>query len=300
MKKYKGKELMNTLLNIDNIFGEYEGKLLPLIIVLLLGGAPILVWVFFLQGTNISIWWVVGLDVPWTAVWAINIFGNYKEKKHFYLEQRQDKGATADTIIHVKNITEEGLIQFDTGGVALIVSGYLKSYLTEDKLSVDLENFMNQLDTWNWDYYLHTAIDELKCEDELPKLRRYTDPDVIRERIGFYAYQDEWASTHAGLYRITFVVSDSSYNWKKLISGVKDLISSEAAKCFNEVSILEYDDVVDILGRDVAAYIDIRSMLRTKFDNSDYHGSSVMWYDDKIPEDFIIEEEESDLEGRRL
>lgn len=299
MRKFKGKDNINTLLNIDNVFGEYEGRLLPLIIFLALAAAPILIWLFLLQGTFIKFWWIVVFDVLWSGRWALIVLLKEPEKTAFYLEQRQDKGATADEIIHSKHITSDGMITYDNGVVAYLVSGYLKSYLTDDKLSVELENFMNELDVWDWDYYLHSTIDELKCEENLPKLKRYTDKEVIKERIDFYAHQDEWSATHAGLYRMTFLVSTRSTNFKKLRFHLDELISSETAGCFNEIEILGYDDVIDIMSRDVAAYIDMRTMLLNKFGNDNFYGSQVMWYDDEIPTELKPEKESSSMEERR-
>lgn len=258
-----------------------------------------MVWLFLLQGTFIKLWYVAVFDAIWAGRWALIILGKEKDKINFYLEQRQDKGATADEIIHSKHIMPDGLITYDNGSVAYIVSGYLKSYLTDDKLSVELENFMNELDIWNWDYYLHSAIDEIKCEDNLPKLKRYTDKEVIQDRIDFYAYQDEWASTHAGLYRMSFLVSTSSSNFKKLRMHLEELISSDTATCFNEIKILGYDEVIDIMSRDVASYIDMRTMLLRKFENDNFYGSQVMWYDDQVPNELKPVEETTSMEERR-
>ena len=232
MKKYKNKDLMNTMLNIDSVFGEYEGHVMPIIILIALAAAPLLIWLFMLQNTFIKFWWVLVADVLWSARWALILLGKESQKKRAYLEQRQSKGSTADEIVHVKGIGNDGLIQYDNGVIAYIVSGYLRSYLTDDKLSVDLEAFMNELDVWSWDYYLHNTMDELLCEDSLPNLKRYTDREVIQERVDFYAYQDEWARTHTGLYRISFLVWTSSYNYKKIKAHLNELITSEVSIMF--------------------------------------------------------------------
>lgn len=299
MRKFRGKDNINTLLNIDNVFGEYEGRVLPIVIFISIAVVPLLVWLFFLQGTFIKLWYVIVFTLLWAGRWALIILGKEKEKINFYLEQRQDKGATADEIIHSKHIMPDGLITYDSGKVAYIISGYLKSYLTDDKLSVELENFMNELDLWEWDYYLHSAIDEIKCEDSLPNLKRYTDKEVIQDRIGFYAHQDEWASTHAGLYRMSFLVSTSSVNFKKLRMNLEELVSSDTALCFNEVKILDYEEVIDMMSRDVVSFIDMRTMLLRKFENDNFYGSQVMWYDDKVPTELKPEEESINMEERR-
>ena len=122
---------------------------------------------------------------------------------------------------------------------------------------------------------------------------------VLKERISFYAHQDEWARTHTALYRITFAVSSNKYNWKKLRAHLEELTSSELALMFNEIDILNYDQVGDILDRDICGFVDIIKMLTTKYDNDKFYASKVMWYDDEIPEELIPEKESSSMEERR-
>lgn len=299
MRRFKNKENMNTLLNIDSVFGEYEGRVLPVIITIALAGVPLLIWLFLLQGTPIKFLWVVIFDVLWSARWALIILGKEKEKMAFFDQQRADEYKSADELIHIDHIHEDGLIEYDNGKVVYLVSGYLKGYLTDDKLSVDMENFMNELDNWDWDFYLHNTVDELLCEDNLPKLVRYTDQEVIKERISFYAHQDEWARTHTALYRLTFAVSTSKYNWKKIKAHMVELTSSELALMFNEIKILGHDEVGDILDRDICGFVDIIKMLTNKYANDNYHASRVMWYDDEVPEELIPEKESSNIEERR-
>lgn len=298
--KYKGKETINTLLNIDSIFGEHEGRVLPIVIIMCLIALPLLIWLFLLQGTPIKLLWVVLFDIPWSVYWILEIKFDGKGKRKFYMEQKSDKGVSADEIIHIKDINENGLIMYDNGFVGFIISGYIKTYLNDDKLSVEIENFMNELDMWDWDMYLHNTTDELLCENDLPKLKRYKDRQVIKERISMLTYQDEYTRTHTGLYRISFLVTTQSYNWKKLESHLFELITSEVALCFNEVKVLNYEEVSELCGRDIYAFINIRKMLMSKYDNDDYHKSKVLWYDDNITEDLKKKVDRSNLEERRM
>lgn len=302
MRRFKGKDNINTLLNIDSVFGEYEGRVLPIVLTIGCAAFPLLVWLFMLQGTFIKFWWVCVFDVLFTGRMALIILGKEKEKLRFYEQQKNDEYKSADELLHVNYVTEDGLIEFDNGRVGLIVEGYLREYLTDDKLSVDMENFMNELDNggWQWDMVFHNTVDELLCEDSLPNLKRYTDNTIIQERISFYAYQDEWARTHSGLYKIIFLVTCPKYNWKKLRAHLEELVSSEIAlNLFNEVSICGYDSVLDNFNRDICGYADLNKMLVQKYDNDEYYASKVLWYDNDVPEELIPEPETSGIEERR-
>lgn len=302
MRRFKGKDNINTLLNIDSVFGEYEGRVLPIVLTIGCAAFPLLFWLFMLQGTFIKFWWVCVFDVLFTGRMALIILGKEKEKLRFYEQQKNDEYKSADELLHVNYVTDDGLIEFDNGRVGLIVEGYLREYLTDDKLSVDMENFMNELDNggWQWDMVFHNTVDELLCEDSLPNLKRYTDNVIIQERISFYAYQDEWSRTHSGLYKIIFLVTCPKYNWKKLRARLEELVSSEIAlNLFNEVSICGYDSVLDNFNRDICGYADLNKMLIQKYDNDEYYASKVLWYDNDVPEELIPEPETSGIEERR-
>lgn len=299
MRRFKNKDNMNTLLNIDSVFGEYGGRVMPIILTIAAAALPLLVWLFALQGTPIKFWWVLVFDLFWSLRWALILLGNEKAKKKFYLQQRGDEYKSADELVHIQFVHEDGLIEYDNGSVGLIISGFLKGYLTDDKLSVDMENFMNELDNWNWDMLMHEAVDEILCEDTLPNLKRYTDREVISERIEFYNYQDEWAREHSALFRISFLVTAQKYAWKKLRAHMEELVSSELALMFNEISIMDYDGVMNLLNRDICGFVDITAMLTKKYDNDNYYKSKVLWYDDEIPQEIIPEKESSGIEERR-
>lgn len=300
MLRFKNKDTINTLLSIDTVFGEYQGKTLPIIITILLAALPPLVWLFFLQGTFIKLWYVLVFDLFWAGRWALILIGNEKEKLKFYEQQRKDEYKSADELIHITHVHEDGLIEYDGGYVAYLISGYPKGYLSDARLSVEFEQFMNELDTWDWDLMMVNAIDEVLCQEELPKLVRYKDKQVLEERIEFYYYQDEYSRTHCGLYRYLFLVKASKYNWKKLKSHLTELVSSEVSNCFNEIGICSYDQCIDAFNRDICGFVDIQKMLISKFDNDQFHDSKVLWYDDNIPENLKPKKESSGQSQRRV
>lgn len=299
MRRFKNKDNINTLLNIDSVFGEYEGHVLPIVLTIVAAAVPIFFWLVLLQGTFIKFWWVLVFDLLWTGRWALILIGKEKTKMQMYTQQREDAYKSADELVHITHIHDNGLIEYDNGQVALLISGFLKGYLTDDKLSVNMESFMNELDVWNWDLFLHNTVDEVLCENDLPRLRRYSDKQVIADRIEFYNYQDEWSRTHTSLYRVTFLVTCAKYAWKRMQSHMEELISSEVALMFNEVAIMDYDGVVDLLNRDICGFVDITNMLLKKYNNDEYYGSKVMWYDDKVPDNLVVPKESPDLDERR-
>lgn len=293
------KPHINTLLNVDNIFGTYENRVAPFILTILLGSIPLFIWLFFLQGTPIKLWMAIILTLLLTGRFALIFIGKESEKLKSYSARRNDAYLESKDLINVTDIID-GLIMYTSGRVSYIVYGYLKGYLDDDVLSIDLERFMDELDAFDWDMNLYNITDELLCTGNLPNLRRYKDKETILQRIAFYKYQDDWVAKNTEMYELVFIVKARKYNWKQLRSKLIDLIDSDVAKCFNEIYIADTQDVIDIMSRDIETHVDLNEMLLNKMSNEEISGARVLFYDD---EDLVKAKEDKaqgvDLRDRR-
>ena len=215
------KPNINTLLNVDNIFGTYEGRVAPFIWTVLVGSIPLFVWLFLLQGI-LPLWIFIVLTVLMTGRFALKFIGNEREKLKSYAARRNDAYLESKDMVNVTDIID-GLIMYTSGRVAYVVYGYLKGYLDDDVLSVELERFLNELDAFDWDMNLYNVTDELLCTSELPLLKRYNDRQTIMERINFYKYQDDWTSKNTEMYELVFVVKARKYNWKHMRNKLEEM-----------------------------------------------------------------------------
>lgn len=293
------KPNINTLMNVDNIFGTYESRVAPFILTILLGSIPLFIWLLFLQGTVIKLWMAIILTLLLMGRLALIFIGKEGEKMKSYAARRNDAYLESKDMINVTDIID-GLIMYTSGRVAYVVCGYLKGYLDDDVLSVELEKFMDELDSYDWDMNLYNITDELLCTDNLPNLRRYKDRNTILQRIEFYKYQDDWTANHTEMYQIVFVVKARKYNWKHLRDKLNELVNSDIAKCFNELWICDTKQVIDVMSRDIETYVDLNEMLLNKVQDDEITGARVLFFDD---EDLVRAKEDKaqgvDLKDRR-
>jgi hypothetical protein len=293
------KPNINTLLNVDNIFGTYESRVAPFILTILLGSIPLFIWLLFLQGTPIKLWMAIILTLLLTGRLALIFIGKEGEKMKSYSARRNDAYLESKDMINVTDIID-GLIMYTSGRVAYVVCGYLKGYLDDDVLSVELEKFMDELDGFDWDMNLYNITDELLCTNNLPNLRRYKDRNTILQRIDFYKFQDDWTAKNTEMYQIVFIVKARKYNWKHLRDKLKELVNSDIAKCFNEIFIADTKEVIDIMSRDIETHVDLNEMLLNKVQDEEITGARVLFYDD---EDLVKAKEDKaqgvDLKDRR-
>ena len=281
----KKKSVINTLLNIDNIFGSYEGRIGPFVLTVLLGSIPLWIWLFFLQ-MLVPLWIILIIMFLLMGRLALIFIGKEPEKMKSYTARRNDAYLESKDMVQVVNIYDDGLIEYTTGRVCYIVYGYLKGYLDDDALSVELEDFLNELDAYDWDMNLYNVNDELMCTSELPLLRRYKDKEAILQRMNFYKYQDDWSAKNTQMYELVFVVKARKYNWKHMRAKLDELTQSDVSNCFNEIHIADNMAVVDIMSRDIGTHVDLNEMLLNKFQTDTIKGAKILYYDDKNVEDF--------------
>ncbi len=234
------------------------------------------------------------------ARFALIFIGKESEKMKSYVARRNDAYLESKDMVQVVNIYDDGLIEYTTGRVCYIVYGYLKGYLEDDALSVDLEDFLNELDAFDWDMNLYNVTDELMCTAELPLLKRYKDKQAILQRMNFYKYQDDWTARNTQMYELVFVVKARKYNWKHMRAKLEEVTQSDVSNCFNEINIADSKTVVDIMSRDIETYVDLNEMLLNKFQTDTIKGAKILYYDDKNLDDFKKKKEEGvNMKDRR-
>ena len=274
------KPNINTLLNVDNVFGSYEGRVGPFVLTVLLGAIPLFIWLLFLQNTPIRLWMAIIVTLLTMGRLGLIFIGKEKEKMKSYTARRNDAYLESKDMINVTDIID-GLIMYTSGRVSYIMYGYLKGYLDDDLLSVELERFMDELDGFDWDLNLYNVTDELLCTGELPLLKRYQDKETILQRINFYKYQDDWTARNTEMYELVFVVKARKYNWKHMYNKLKELLESDVAGCFNELYIANTEQVINIMSRDIETYVDLNEMLLNKLSSEEITGAKILYYDDE-------------------
>ena len=132
---------INVLMNIDSYYGEHTGRMGPIIKFLLFASAPLLVYVFFLIGL-VPFKWILVFEVPFALRMALRILGREDEKFKVYMAAREDEYANADDVIQITRIQDDGLIEYENGTVAYVISAFTTTYFDENELNADLEKFV--------------------------------------------------------------------------------------------------------------------------------------------------------------
>lgn len=310
MHSNKEKEKINVLMNIDNYFGEHQGRLAPILVFLLVSASPFLVYtVMFSMYIPLKVMIVV--EVIWTARMALLILGKENERLQQYIkdagyektnekEKEESIYENVNELVRVERVTEDGLIEYVNGQIAYIVSGFCMTYMDDVSFTLDFTNFLAQLRGYEYDTCCHMVVDEFKLQDQMEKYRVYTDREMIKERMEFYSLQDKYCKENSALYRISFVVKAPKYDWKNLKDKLSRLVQSEFSYVFKDLALCDKEMVEDIMSRDVCANVDLNKMLVDKFKNDEYYGSEVLFYGTEIPEEYKPKRDSVNMNQRRV
>lgn len=290
---------INVLMNIDSYYGEHQGRMKPMITFLLVSCAPILFYLLLFLGT-IPFKFVLMFEVPFVLRMALKILGKEDEKFKVYLASREDEYSNADDIIGILNVHKDGLIEYENGTVAYIISAFTTTYFDEDLFTLDLENFLQQFSNYTYDIHIHLVVKEQLLQNNLESMKVYTDKELLRERVQFYVYQDEQCAEKSQLYRINFLIKGSKYEWKTLKANLDAAVSSAYTKVFKECYVCNKEQTNEVMSRDLYAYVDFEDMLQRKYKNEEYFGSKVLYYGEEVPEKYKENKEFVDIESRRI
>lgn len=296
------KDKINVLLNPDNFYGKHTGGVGRILLFCVLACAPFLAYTL-LVSTFIPFTFFLIVYIPYCIRMALITIGREKSRMIDYMKQKNDEYASAKDLIRTADVHEDGLIEYQNGVICYVIQTYSYSYMEDNQYSKDLEEFLSKITgQYEVDVYGHLVVDELGLtKEDLEKLRVYTDDSFMKERLEFYKYQDWYTNNNSKLYRLNFVVRSYKNKWGKLKSDLTNLLASECIQCFDMPHICGRDQANDVLSRDIALYVDLWEMLRSKHSSENYFGSKVLYFGDNVP--LVMQEDVTTFdneEGRRI
>ena len=299
MHDQREKDTINILMNIDNFFGEHRGRLAPVLFFLGASGLPILVIALLFWG-KIPFWLLIVGGALWTGRMALYFLCHENEKLELFMQSLKDGYATVEDMVRITNRSSDGLIEYENGTVAYILSAYCMTYAEDDELSIDMESFLNKLKDYEFDITCQLVVNEFRLQDRLDRMSVYKQEDIVKERMNFYILQDEFCDANSELYRINFIVKTYKSNAKALRLKLDEIVKSSSSSVFKTIYICDKYQANDVLSRDVCTNVDLDKMLLQKYHSEEYYGSKVLYYGDDVPEKLKPEKEVSGISNRRV
>lgn len=283
---------VSMLLDITNYYGEHEGRLGPTLKFLIIGGAPVLLWVY--TGFIVPLFLFIPFMIVWIVRVALITIGREKERLVQFKKQLYDEYSSTSDLLQIRTVHPDGCIEYVNGTVAYaIVTTNGTSYdpLQRSKQVQDFIGlFGKERDV---DVYVQNVTEMKSLEERYSDVKLFVDEDAARDFIDIIDHNRNVVYSQSRLTRTVFVVKARRNDWTKLRDDCKVAVYSAAAKAFKTVRIGTRDDVQDILNTDIRGVVDLDALLQQKYASHAYYGSKVLYFDEEpVPERDINNNEE--------
>lgn len=273
---------INTLLFTDNIFGKVETNTGRIIAFLLVSGSLPLGYIFFLPYIpfKLPLWCLITIVVLWVAYWFLIIIFRLSDKKKAYIEERDGNYGTISSFLHIINIDQDGLIQYDNGFISYLIYAEPKQFLDQNQLSLKLETFYNMLSRYNvmFRFYNDSDFDFIK---QLDNLKEYKNETVISDRMAFFDKQLKVLSEDSMMLCHVYEVTAPIQKYNELKFDINEFVNSDAARAaFNHIAVCNDQQVAHWVSRDLYGYLDIEQELLDRYKVSSVYNSKIYFESD--------------------
>lgn len=276
----KPKEKIGMLLDISNIYGTDEGRLGPFLITAALIGAPFLLWVY------LGFFIPLPIFIPLWLIYSVRVImiipGHEKERLDQFKRQVNDQYSTVAEKLRIKTVHTDGLIEWVDGTVAYCIVA-TNTYSKDDVyraqvIHLFLLYFCKDYDV---DTFAQNITETKSLEDRYSRVKLFNTSDAANDFLEIIDNNRKIVYTDSLHVRIVFMVKGSKSSWKDIRAKIESALLSYSSKVFKTLQIADYELCNDIVNHDVDGIVDMDTLFRSKYARHDYHGSRVLYYDDK-------------------
>lgn len=272
-------EKVSMLLDIDNFYGEHEGRLAPTIKFLVIGAAPLLLWVY--TGFVVPSWLFWPLFVIWVVRVGLITLGREKERLEQFRKTIYDDYASIYELLRLKTIHPDGCMEYVDGKVAYAVQAVNGTTYDSLARSQQIRDFLSLFgDDYDVDVYIQNITDLRSLEERYNNVKFFVDPEAARDFIDIIDHNRNVVYSQSRLTRTVFVVKGRKNDWTEIRDNCKMAIYSAAAKAFKEVRICDRDDIQRVLNDDIRGVVDLDDLLQRKYATHQYYDSKVVYFDE--------------------
>lgn len=270
------------LLDVEHFYGEHEGRLGPMLIFLLIGFAPLLIYVYY------SMWYIVPIQL-FAVIWiiyflrcAMIIPGDEKTRLENFKKQSNDIYASLYEMLKIKTIHPDGCIEFRNGRIAYIVIAYNGSTANEVNHSIVLRKFQSLLvGDHNYDIGVQNITDMEAMETRYSNVKLFVDPEAAKDFTAIIDHNRNIVRTSSLLTRIVYEIKGTRSEYKEMRDMIDSAIKSTYSRVFKTVyRVQDVEEIESILSRDIDGIIRFDELLRQKYCTKEYFKSKVLGYDD--------------------
>lgn len=284
----KEKPTIGMLLDIDNLYGENEGRLAPVLTTLLLCSAPILFYIYFSLFLVVPIYVFIPIEVVFSLRVLMIIPGKERQRVKIFKKQLLDNYTNTASYMNIKTIHPDGCIEYVSGRIMYLVCCFNGTSDSEVQRSIQLRKLLeNMIGGFEYDTYLLNVT-------EAPALRQYYDKVSNFQRntsaknfIGIIDHNIKLTEETSVVQSTVYAIKGHRSDWKTIKGQIDSALGSRVSRCYKSIFRVSDSDMInELLDRDIDSIISIADLLRKKYATQNYFSSKVLAYD--LPEDSEI------------
>lgn len=279
-KEFEDIDNLAPLVDIDNYYGRSSKRMMPIIMLGLVGGVPCLIYAqFFLQVIPMKIFLI--LFSIWIIRWSLIIIGEEPKRLEQYKRQIAEVYESAGELMMIKRIHDDGLIEYMNGRVKYLLVVENSAELDVDTVHSNYYRLITGLTDNGYipDVYLQNIVGETTLDTRYSKLQFDTNSDASRAYLDIIDYNIELEKNFSLVVRTIFAIKGTRGDYIDMKEKIEQEIASGGAHKFKDLHIADKDEVGVILSRDIMMDIDFQELNREKYKTEDYRGCSVISFD---------------------
>lgn len=284
----KVKATIGMLLDIENLHGENEGRLAPVLITLGLCGTPILFYVYFSWFLFIPIYLFAILWIIYSIRVIMIVPGDERSRVKHYKKQLLDDYTNTASYMNIKTIHPDGCIEYVSGKIAYLVCCFNGTSEDEVQRSVQLRKLLeNMFGEFDYDTYLLNINEAPALREYYNKVSHFQRNDSAKNFIGIIDHSIKLTAESSLVQATVYAIKGYRGDWKVIKNQIDTSLGSRVARCYKNVTRVSDPDVInELLNRDIDSIVNISDLLRKKYTTQNYDTSKVLAYD--LPEDSEI------------
>lgn len=275
---------INHLLNVDKFNGYHEGRIGPVIYLLVALFIP----AFFLPSLYVFLGnilmsplaaiIIIGVSfVAYAIRMALILIGREKERVARYRKRLYSRYDQLGEYVRIKNIyASDGCIEYFDGNIAFMVIGYNGNADTFLKFK-RLQKFFEILD-----YYSHTTLVQNTANGSsldvfYQRINAFKDREVASDYLAILDHNKQYITNKSMIVRTAFIVYAKRYERQKLHDLLMDALP---VKAYFHVGLATREEVLDVLSHQDQLPIDLDNLIVSRFATGQYYTSRVISFDD--------------------
>ena len=277
----KEKPTIAMLLDTEHLYGEAESRLGPLVSSLLIGGAPILLYVYFGLFVYIPVWLFAIVEVIFATRVVMKIMGRESYRMSMFKRTLYDQYSETASMMNIKTIHPDGCIEYNNGTIVYLVASFNGTCEDEVARSIELRKFItNLLGDYVADIYIQNIIISDELRKYYDKVSKFGRNESARNFIKIIDYTLSLTEDTSLVQCTIYTLRGRRSDWKDMQQQLDTACKSRTAKVYKTVyRVSDPDEINYILNTDIGTVISINDLLRNKYMTKDYGTSKVLAYD---------------------